>query len=260
MAETVDQQDINPENTPISAEEQKGPHTPVLKLWEPSWKRCVVCKEEYGAVNEAGLCRGCETNQDMAAKLEAEANRIQEAHDVALKEILGEKGFAEFHMHRFTPEAGTDQAYKAIRDFQPERDNLFLYGTAGAGKTHLAYALARQYMQPGSFQAEIRKVLPMVKWFRLRDPLEQEAELQKLAGSRVLVLDDLGVEKSTDFNLSILYELIDMRDMKDRNGMIVTSNLSPEEFAQHLGDDRIPSRLFGRCRAIKLEAKDHRLG
>ena len=57
----------------------------------------------------------------------------------------------------------------------------------------------------------------------------------------------------------MLYEILDLRASNYKNGLILTSNLSLEEFAAKVGDDRLPSRIAGLCKVIKIESKDYRI-
>ena len=53
-----------------------------------------------------------------------------------------------------------------------------------------------------------------------------------------LVLDDLGIEKTSDWSFQTLYLIINQRYEKLKP-VIFTSNLSLEELAGQLGDDRL---------------------
>lgn len=88
----------------------------------------------------------------------------------------------------------------------------------------------------------------------------EESELiNDYADILVLMIDDLGVSKETEFSSQVLYEIIDRRYMAMRGGLIITSNLSLDEFCEKTGDDRIASRLAQMCNIITLTGKDHRL-
>ena len=43
-----------------------------------------------------------------------------------------------------------------------------------------------------------------------------------------------------------------------KNGLICTGNLSLTDFAQKMGDSRIPDRLSGTCDFLKLEGESWR--
>ena len=75
----------------------------------------------------------------------------------------------------------------------------------------------------------------------------------------VLVIDDLGIGRDTEFAFQTLYEIVDGRYMAMKGGLIVTSNLSLDDLAAKLGDDRIPSRLASMCKVIRMTGADKRV-
>jgi DNA replication protein DnaC len=81
--------------------------------------------------------------------------------------------------------------------------------------------------------------------------------ISKYTEGSLLVLDDLGAEKSTEWSINILYIIIDRR-YRDEKKTIITSNLSLDELADKL-DDRIASRIAGMCTVVPMGGADRRL-
>lgn len=205
------------------------------------------------ALGAAGLCMGCELRADERKNGAARLER-------RLVEMMGLRGAEEFTFERFRQSPGTAAAYGAARNFNPLAENLYLCGAAGTGKTHLAGSVTRAWLTArGAAAVEFHKVPRLLRWFHLRKPSEYDEEIERLAKLHVLVLDDLGVEKSSEYNLGTLYEIIDARYMARREGLVVTSNLAPQELAKKMDDDRFPSRLFGMCAPHEMVAPDARL-
>ena len=73
----------------------------------------------------------------------------------------------------------------------------------------------------------------------------------------LLILDDLGAEKTTDWALQSLYIIINKR-LSEELQTIITSNLSLDELRDKIGD-RIASRIAGMCKIVKLTGRDRRL-
>jgi DNA replication protein DnaC len=71
------------------------------------------------------------------------------------------------------------------------------------------------------------------------------AFLDRLAAVDLLHIDDLGAEHRTEWVLEQLYTIINSR-YEDERSTVVTSNLTPEELAEQIGE-RIVSRLEGMC-------------
>jgi DNA replication protein DnaC len=86
-----------------------------------------------------------------------------------------------------------------------------------------------------------------------------ESEIIKTySEAKILYLDDLGVEKVSDWALQTIYLIIDRR-YSEMLRTIISSNLSLDQLADRL-DDRIASRIAGMCEVIKMTGKDRRLG
>jgi DNA replication protein DnaC len=154
-----------------------------------------------------------------------------------------------------------------LAQVSPRRRNLngslFLHGPAGTGKTHLAVALLREHLKefesifPGRF-VEVPELL-----MEIRDTFREKAEhsemelLDRYSCCELLVLDDLGAEKPSEWVTQTLYLLINRRYTGEKR-TIVTSNLSLPQLSERLGD-RIVSRLAGMCEVVELTGKDRRL-
>src|SRR5262249_51929228 len=70
--------------------------------------------------------------------------------------------------------------------------------------------------------------------------------LDDLDGAPVLVLDDLGAERATDWAVERLFGLLNRRH-DWRRPTVLTSNLGPKPLAEHLGE-RIAWRVVEMCR------------
>ena len=82
----------------------------------------------------------------------------------------------------------------------------------------------------------------------------------RLAAARLLVLDDLGAERAaaTDYTRRTLLMLYEARHDAGKR-TVWTSNKTPGEIAVFMGDDRLSSRIAGRCRVVELAGRDWRL-
>jgi DNA replication protein DnaC len=170
----------------------------------------------------------------------------------------GEKPFREFTLDRYEVEPGNQFAYERCRDFSRATDNVYLYGACGVGKTHLAYAVARRCFEE-TLSAAILLAYQLARRVRMKEPDQEQAVINELVDTRVLVLDDLGGGSDTAFSRQILQEILDRREFNKRAGLLITSKYSLDELAAKLGDDSIPSRLAGMCQAIRITGPDRRV-
>jgi DNA replication protein DnaC len=148
--------------------------------------------------------------------------------------------------------------------------SIFLTGGSGTGKTVFACSLAKKYLRKGynikfiSFPSFIMELQSSFKKDRPKDMIYGESsqnsfeiaeDVAKFSG--ILVIDDLGAEKLTEFVRQIIYFIINEREQQCLT-TIITSNFSLSELDEHI-DSRISSRISGMCKVIKLTGKDRRL-
>lgn len=118
--------------------------------------------------------------------------------------------------------------------------NLILLGGVGVGKTHAALAVARRrFIEAG----DSVKFWPVVELLDDLRPGGQAVTLDAVFDVDLLVLDDLGAEKPTDWTAERLFAVVNRRWM-ERAPIVGTSNLQPDELRAALGA-RTYSRLVG---------------
>lgn len=171
---------------------------------------------------------------------------------------------------------------EAIKDvvgkFKTERKGLYLHGNAGTGKTHVAYAICKHLSDKG-IAVRAFKVIDVLKMIRDDMDFKNNDRDLNYHGDRhfgdinsnyhtdfldginkyksVVFLDDLGTEKETEWAHQTLYEIIDKK-YEDFLPVIITSNLSPSELGNKMGD-RIASRIVEMCEIFEMTGIDKRL-
>lgn len=191
--------------------------------------------------------------------------------------------FADRRLETFRPE--TPSAAKALdaalEVVSGEIANLVLMGPTGVGKTHLAAAIVRALSERliGAYQAAVEAAvgtmpaLPeLPAWLNIADAivrlrLEMDAPLddrettltiRRLARHRgLLVLDDLGRERVSDWTAEIVYSVVNTR-YEARLGTLVTTNLSGRELARSPYWPAL-SRLAEDGLLVEISAPDRRL-
>jgi len=139
----------------------------------------------------------------------------------------------------------------AVKEWNGESDVLLL-GNVGAGKTHAAVALAREVYDQG-LDVMFRPALGLVEDLK---PDGDPKALERASKTGLLVLDDLGTERRTDFSADRISLLLVTR-YDDCLPTIVTSNLAPELLEKQVGE-RIWSRLYHDSLRVKTAGSDRR--
>ena len=144
---------------------------------------------------------------------------------------------------------------------------LLYYGPHGVGKTHLAVGILKACIRTKGARAhffETRELLRLVRDTYNRSVEETEMEvLEPLLESDLLVLDDVGAERTSEWVQETLGLVVNTR-YNSRRPTILTSNLldladstDPRSFIFQLGA-RTRSRLIEMCDWVEIQGADMR--
>ena len=143
---------------------------------------------------------------------------------------------------------------------------LFLTGPFGTGKTHQAYGALRRIAEAGPDRFELIAVTAPDMYALMRPGGSErgaEYEVKRLMRIPLLLIDDLGTEKISEFTEEATYRILNERYNECRP-LIITSNLpvadpNGTDLHDQLGA-RITSRLAQTTTVVPLGGNDRRLG
>ncbi|MDL2287524.1 ATP-binding protein [Eubacteriales bacterium OttesenSCG-928-G02] len=201
----------------------------------------------------------CDCMDKLYAKIAYEQSGIGNA--------LKESTFENFNLNLYTGEIEDNKSPRDVMQevfkkakgyaeaFSPGEGNLLLMGGTGLGKTHLAAAIADVVLKKG--YTVVYEISPnIINQFREEHFAGTENNTNKYYTCDLLIIDDLGVEPKTEYNVSVLTELINSRIINKKN-MIISTNYNPAELNKYYSA-RVMSRLLGEFSPLVFKGKDIR--
>jgi len=267
-----------------------------MPQWNSLHETCQNCGKELfeysiPAIGVHAIKQTCQCELEREdAKREKDLQRGAELVRQRIREISGMRSKQQEHTFASFDAATTPErkekipaltAAKTFAERHIARQGngiLYLYGNVGCGKTHLACAIANEVIDnlqirddSAEYAAKYNDVsritqrmirvttsTEMLEAIRksFNDPENNAQILDACKHARLLVLDDLGAEKPSDWVRERLFELFDYRNA-EQLPTVITSNLAPKQIAAQLGD-RIADRIRDGAVVVQVPGKSER--
>jgi DNA replication protein DnaC len=205
----------------------------------------------------ARRCR-CRT-QEVRAKLIDAARIPRRYRECSFFNYHPEKGNGT-QLRAFNHATDLSRAYPEV-----ERGLLFM-GSVGVGKTHLSVAILHSLIEKGmrclfyEFGALLKEIQES---YDAASQISEQKVLTPIYEAEVLVLDELGASKPTDWVRDTMTQIIGTR-YNERKLTIFTTNYldarrsSAEETLEDRIGVRLRSRLYEMCKTVQIEGEDYR--
>ena len=216
-------------------------------VYEPDWD-CPPCKDR--GYTEPGVLCSCYVKERL--------------DDLFLRSGMSEamRGFtfANFETRYYSNPADMDSKVHWCRQFANQikagecRQCLFLTGGVGRGKTHLSAAIANAVLEDGKtvIYRRAADLFELIRQYRFEENRQKfEDMLEQLRTCDLLVIDDLGAERTTEFVIEQLVILLEERNYRNKP-WIISSNLNINEIIQTY-NDRTADRILDRAVLFKLD-------
>jgi DNA replication protein DnaC len=199
--------------------------------------------------------------------------RVEDRRGRLLEAARIPRRFAECSLSNYRPAEGNGSqlralglAHRLVKEYSSADRGLLFVGPCGVGKTHLSVAVLRGLIEKGipCLFYEFGALLNGIR--RSFNPETQVSESDVLAPvyeAEVLVLDELGAVKPTDWVKEMMMQIVGSR-YNDRRLTIFTTNylgmrgLPSDETLEDRVGARLRSRLYEMCRTVVIEGEDYR--
>lgn len=244
-------------------------------------------KTEEGDFIKDGLlhCGKCGTPKQCRVKVmgmiispkclcKCEAERIAKEEEQAKRQEFLERikkyrkmGFPESQMQEWTFEnddKGNEKLSNVAKryvdnfnEFYKDGKGLLLHGGVGTGKTYIACMIANALIDKGYpvLVTNFARILSA-----LQGTFEKQEYLDSLNQFKLLVIDDLGIERDTGYAKEQVFNIIDSR-YRAGLPMIITTNLTMQKLATEteLADKRVYDRIIERCFPVEVSGESRRM-
>lgn len=225
-------------------------NTPVqcrIRIWGKDKVVPCICKCQMEAQQIAK--RQVEAQEQQRRIRQLKATGIQEKHLLDWKFAVAEEN-RDIHM-----------AKNYVADWNKVRDEnlgLLLWGNVGTGKSFVAACIANALLEQGVpvLMTNFSKILNQMGALYSE---ERYRYIASLSNFPLLIVDDLGIERSTEYALEQVYAVVDER-YKSGLPLIVTTNLTIGEIRnpKDVAHARIYSRILEMCTPVQIGGGDRR--
>ena len=180
---------------------------------------------------------------------------------------IGRK-FQNMNFENFNSNTENELAIAIAKDYvnknitSANTNGLIIMGESGVGKTHLAASIANKLIENNKIvlMGRLTTLLDMIKE-TFKDNTKSENELIELYSNvDMIIIDDLGTEKISNWALEKLYTIIENRN-ENRLPIIITTRFNKQglikRFSQCLDEqlvDAIISKLYQMCYGVTLKS------
>lgn len=199
-------------------------------------------------------------------ELEEQKQREEElAREMHIRQLKA-NGIQEKHLLDWRFETAVDsrdiqRARKYVEQWQKVKVNnlgLLLWGDVGTGKSFMAACIANALLERGTpvLMTNFSKILNQMGALYSDERYQYIASFSNYS---LLIIDDLGIERNTEYALEQVYAVIDER-YKSGLPVIITTNLTVNELRNpvDVAYARIYSRVLEMCTPVQVSGSDRR--
>ena len=239
----------------------------VMKL---DYERC-NCKDAQKYWNEYDMKKlQMFEEEKKLRKMQEFANKV----DKIIKNSKMSKRNLNYKFDNFEVNSNNKKVYQSLKNYneklvnEVERKGLILVGNNGVGKTHLACSIANELIKNGIpiiYGTLINLLAELKNTYDVYNNISEMKIIKLYEKVDLLIIDDLGKEKPSEWGLEKLFTIINSR-YENNLPVIITTNYDQKSLIDRLSINgeietakSIISRLYEMCYLVKIEDRDHRI-
>ncbi|WP_244990374.1 ATP-binding protein [Clostridium algidicarnis] len=242
--------------------------------------KCKICNQPlYKKYNILGVDRtvriscACEIQAYNKKRRDEEVREKQQRLEKLMTNSLMDKKFKQSTFENWDYDKGTKKMYELGKRYsgnfakcKEKGLGLLIYGEPGNGKTYLSSCIANELLKNmvPAICVSINGLLSRVQETYNKWGKEAEGDIIRgLCNADLLIIDDLGTEKKSEWSKSMIYNIIDNR-YRSNLPLIITSNLNinpstPNGILTELYDRRTEDRILEMCTPVLNNQKSIRI-
>ena len=239
----------------------------VMKL---DYERC-NCKDAQKYWNEYDMKKLQMLEEEKKLRMMQEfANKV----DKIIKNSKMSNRNLNYKFENFEVNSNNKKVYQSLKEYSEklansvERKGLILVGNNGVGKTHLACSIANELIKNGIpiiYGTLINLLAELKNTYDVYNNISEMKIIKLYEKVDLLIIDDLGKEKPSEWGLEKLFTIINTR-YENNSPVIITTNYDQNSLINRLNINgeietakSIISRLYEMCYLVKIEDRDHRI-
>ena len=239
----------------------------VMKL---DYERC-NCKDAQKYWNEYDMKKLQMLEEEKKLRMMQEfANKV----DKIIENSKMSKRNLNYKFENFEVNSNNKKVYQSLKEYSEkltnsvERKGLILVGNNGVGKTHLACSIANELIKNGIpiiYGTLINLLAELKNSYDIDNNISEMKIIKLYEKVDLLIIDDLGKEKPSEWGLEKLFTIINSR-YENNLPVIITTNYNQNSLVERLSLNgeietakSIISRLYEMCYLVKIEDIDHRI-
>ena len=199
----------------------------------------------------------CRCQQELYEQEEAKRKLKEKQMEIQQMKNSGLQDKA-FYDYTFAKDSGVNPEMALAHKYVENSSGLLLWGDVGTGKTFFAGCIANALLDKGIpvLMTNFARILNTLAGMHSED---RNPFIDSMNRYILLIIDDLGMERNSEFALEQVFHVIDSR-YRSRKPLIVTTNLTLTELnaPTDTAHRRIYDRILERCVPIRINNRNIR--